>query len=58
MLPALGVCSHGGKVMEDKIPPEGTKAEIVGESVPNHSGFGDKFQQDRRPELIGSAEKQ
>jgi len=56
-LPALGVCRDYGKVMEDRIPPERTKAETVGEYAPNNSGFGDKFQRERRPKPFGSAEK-
>jgi type 1 glutamine amidotransferase len=43
--------------MEDKIPPDGAKEEIVGDYAPNNSGFGDKFKPGRRPEPIGSAEK-
>jgi type 1 glutamine amidotransferase len=40
--------------MHDRIPPDGAKAEIVGEYAPNNSGFGNKFKTGRRPEAIGS----
>ncbi len=43
--------------MEDKIPPDGAKAEIGGEYSPNNSGFGNKFKPGRRPEPIGPAVK-
>lgn len=36
--------------MEDKIPPEGAKAETVGAYDPNNSGFGDKFKAGLRPD--------
>src|SRR5262249_20394398 len=39
--------------LEDKIPPEGARAAIVGDYDPNNSGFGDKFKPGRRPEPIG-----
>ena len=41
--------------MEDKIPSEGAKAEIVGDYAPNNSGFGKKFKAGRHPEAIGPA---
>jgi type 1 glutamine amidotransferase len=43
--------------MDDKIPPEGARAEFVGDYEPNDSGFGDKFKRGRRPESIGESEK-
>jgi type 1 glutamine amidotransferase len=39
--------------MEDKIPPEGAKAQTVGDYDPNNSGFGNQFKPGRRPESIG-----
>ena len=41
--------------MEDKVPPEGARAAIVGDYDPNNSGFGAKFKPGRRPEPIGPA---
>jgi uncharacterized protein len=43
--------------MDDQIPPDGAKAEIVGRYEPNNSGFGDKFKTGRRPEPIEDSEK-
>ena len=43
--------------MEDKIPPDGARSEIVGDYAPNNSGFGDKFKAGRRPEPIGETKK-
>jgi type 1 glutamine amidotransferase len=43
--------------MDDKIPPEGARAELIGDYEPNNSGFGDKFKRGRRPEPIGENEK-
>jgi hypothetical protein len=39
--------------MDDRIPPEGARAGIVGEYAPNNSGFGNKFKAGMRPEVIG-----
>lgn len=38
---------------EDQIPPEGLRADPVGEYDPNNSGFGEAFKAGRRPEPIG-----
>ncbi|MFI5458269.1 MAG: ThuA domain-containing protein [Isosphaerales bacterium] len=43
--------------MEDRIPPDGARAHIVGDYAPNNSGFGDKFKAGRRPEPIGETKK-
>jgi type 1 glutamine amidotransferase len=41
--------------MEDRIPPTGCRAVLVGDYEPNNSGFGDKFKPGRRPESIGKS---
>ena len=43
--------------MEDRIPAEGAKVEIVGVYAPNNSGFGNKFKAGQRPEAIGETVK-
>jgi type 1 glutamine amidotransferase len=43
--------------MDDKIPPQGARAEIVGDYEPNDSGFGDKFKRGRYPAPIGETTK-
>jgi len=43
--------------MEDKIPPDGARAQIVGDYAPNNSGVSDKFKAGRRPEPIGGTRK-
>lgn len=35
--------------MEDRIPPEGARADPVGEYDPNNSGFGEAYKQGQRP---------
>jgi len=43
--------------MEDKIPPDGARAQLVGDYAPNNSGVGDKFKAGRRPDPIGEPVK-
>jgi type 1 glutamine amidotransferase len=35
--------------MEDRIPAEGARTDLVGEYAPNNSGFGERFKQGMRP---------